>query len=109
MRSILSEAGDAPILYPKHLPTYIRVHITRRTLKDNKPSPEPSSKKNPIHLAPFKAFRNEAVAAAEKRYLENLTAATQWNIQEACRVSELSRPRLYALLKKHALSRPSKP
>ncbi|MFZ1984965.1 MAG: helix-turn-helix domain-containing protein, partial [Desulfatitalea sp.] len=39
----------------------------------------------------------------ERRYLEQLLQATQGNRKEACRISGLSRTRLFELLKKHSL------
>jgi transcriptional regulator of acetoin/glycerol metabolism len=42
---------------------------------------------------------------AEKKYLRDLTSFTQGNIQEACRISGLSRSRFYILLKKHKISK----
>jgi len=52
----------------------------------------------------LKYFREKAVSEAERQYLENLMRAAQRNIKEACRISGLSRPRLYALLKKFNLT-----
>jgi DNA-binding NtrC family response regulator len=45
------------------------------------------------------------MAAAEEQYLEKLMARSGGDIAAACRISGLSRPRLYALLKKYGISR----
>ena len=41
---------------------------------------------------------------AEKQYLQKLMKLTRHNIKDSCRIADLSRARLYALLKKHSLS-----
>ena len=50
-------------------------------------------------------FRESTVAAAEKQYLEKLMARTHGDVATACRISGLSRPKLYSLLKKYEISR----
>ena len=39
----------------------------------------------------------------ESQYLQGLVTGTKGDIRAACRISGLSRPRLYALLKKHSI------
>ena len=46
----------------------------------------------------------QAAAQAEKEYLQELKSLTREDVKEACRISMLSRSRLYELLKKHAIS-----
>ncbi|MFO7557877.1 MAG: helix-turn-helix domain-containing protein [Desulfobacterales bacterium] len=41
----------------------------------------------------------------EQEYLEKLIASINGNIQEACRISGLSRSRLYGLMKKYNITR----
>ena len=55
----------------------------------------------------FKQYRENIIQDAENRYLVQLMNSTEWNIKEACKVADLSRPRLYALLKKYDISRAS--
>jgi two-component system NtrC family response regulator len=50
-------------------------------------------------------YREEIYNDAEKNYLCDLLALSGQNINEACRVSGLSQSRLYALLKKHDITR----
>lgn len=59
-----------------------------------------------VNLPRLRDYREAAVAQAEKEYLKELMARAQNDLQEACRISDLSQPRLYALLKKHRLRRP---
>jgi two-component system NtrC family response regulator len=56
-------------------------------------------------LPPLKSFRESALREAERQYLEDLMSLAGSNIKEACRISGLSRPRLYALMKKYRVSR----
>jgi hypothetical protein len=48
---------------------------------------------------------NITICNGLKKYPENLMSHKEWNLKEACRLSGLSRPRLYALLKKHDITR----
>ncbi|MBW1722751.1 MAG: hypothetical protein JRH13_14450 [Deltaproteobacteria bacterium] len=57
----------------------------------------------------FKDFRITVMGQAESQYLRDLMTVTHWNVKKACRISGLSRPRLYALLKKHGIQRRSLP
>lgn len=108
MTSTLSTAADDPVLFPKHLPVHMRVALTRDSLrKEESDFRKPKQKEKAPHVIKiFKEFREKALAEAEKTYLYQLMSATRWNIKEACHLSGLSQPRLYALLKKHEMSRP---
>jgi two-component system, NtrC family, response regulator len=94
-----------PILYPKHLPTDVRVKVARAALHqepapDRKPGDPPAPR-----LPSLNAFRESVYNQAEKEYLRDLLALAEDDIPEACRLSGLSQSRLYALLKKHGVSR----
>ena len=56
-------------------------------------------------LPNLRDFREHTVSEAEQNYLQDLMSLTKGNIKEACTISGLSRPRLYALLKKYHISR----
>lgn len=104
----LTAAGDSPVLFPKHLPSYLRVTLARASVKGPESEDLPPSLMEHLHpsfTAPFRTFREGAVAIAEKAYLEHLMTRSKGDIQEACRLSDLSRARLYALLKKHGIAR----
>ncbi len=99
----ISAAFHEPTLFPKHLPTEIRVQVARASVfKEN---PGPGSEVKPVDsrptLEPLREYRDAAIAKAEKSYLEDLIRLTAGNIKEACHMSGLSRPRLYALLKQY--------
>jgi len=60
-----------------------------------------------VSFPTLKDLRETDVFEAEKQSLEKLVKATDGNIKEACRVSGLSRPRLYALLKEYNMTKMS--
>jgi two-component system, NtrC family, response regulator len=106
LEKALLSAKDEPILYPKHLPTYIRIQVARNGVQ-KRPSiletKEPGTA-DAAALPSLKEIHTTAVSAAEKHYLQDLIVAVAGNIDEACRISGLSRSRLYTLLRKHQLS-----
>jgi two-component system, NtrC family, response regulator len=106
----ISAAYHEPTLFPKHLPTEIRVCLVRASVFKESPSRDNQTKPAPsrLPLPPLKDFRDAAIARAEKGYLEDLMRLSQGNIKEACAVSGLSRPRLYALLKQYNLRTPKR-
>jgi transcriptional regulator of acetoin/glycerol metabolism len=54
-------------------------------------------------------MREKVIDEAEKKYLNDLLSITHGNINEACRISGLSRSRFYLLLKKHKISKSFSP
>ncbi|HVN95106.1 MAG TPA: sigma-54 dependent transcriptional regulator [Syntrophorhabdaceae bacterium] len=115
LEKALSEAFNEPTLYPKHLPIDLRVRLKKTELvRDTapnggeRPAPHSAESARPPASEPLptiKAFREEAISQAERRYLEDLLKAAGGNIKEACRVAGMSRPRLYALLKKFNMTK----
>ena len=108
LEKAISDAFQEPTLYPKHLPTDIRVklkktELTKESIVHNMVVKQTlhSSKSLPT----LKDHREEATLNTEKQYLESLMKVTEGNIKEACRISGLSRPRLYALLKKFNMTK----
>ena len=103
LEKALLSAKDDPILYPKNLPDHIRIHITRNVLQ-KRTGPPAAVEANPIAsqvLSNLQDAREAAIVEAEGRYLKELMSKTGGNIAEACRISGLSRSRLYTLLKKY--------
>jgi two-component system NtrC family response regulator len=99
----LTMARHESTLFAKHLPTHIRVTLARAALTREAPQLKEPSPSSP--LPPLKSFRDAALQEAERQYLQDLMSIAGSNIREACRISGLSRPRLYALLKKYGISR----
>jgi two-component system NtrC family response regulator len=106
LEKAIVSAKDEPVLFPKHLPEHIRIQLARASVLQKKtpavplePAPEWTGK--PVSL---KEFREAGLVRVEKEYLRSLMQATAGNIGQACRVSGLSRSRLYTLLKKYQIS-----
>jgi DNA-binding NtrC family response regulator len=92
-----------------HLPVRIRASLTRLMVKQCVPRQRGTADLDPVfpHQDPFptiNAFRD----FMERRYLEQLLSLTRGNRKEACRISGLSRTRLFELLRKYGLARPKK-
>jgi len=105
LEKAIVSAKDEPVLFPKHLPEHIRVHLARASvLKRRATGPResgpPAAPGMPVSL---RDFREAGLVRLEKEYLVSLLQAAAGNISEACRVSGLSRSRLYTLLKKHGI------
>jgi len=103
----ISEAFHQPTLYPKHLPADIRIKLKRSELDVGAASGLHREMTESIPV--LKTYREEAIAAAEREYLERVIKTSRGRLGEICRLSGLSRPRLYALLKKHNLTRQTIP
>jgi two-component system NtrC family response regulator len=97
-----------PVLFPKHLPTHIRIHMAREKASRSI-SAEAGAQDSPTmpeSLPKLKDYRREAMAEMERKYLKDLLTMTQGDISESLRISGLSRSRLYGLLKKYQISVP---
>lgn len=107
-------AAEEPVLFSKHLPTYIRVCIARQNGACRKEHPAVQEERpgfefndypdDKATLPCLQEFRDEAIYFAEKRYLQELAAQVAGDIGTACRISGLSRSRFYALLKKYQVA-----
>ncbi len=99
-------AGSEPILYPQHLSRNIRASVARLQVADLPPLEErtpPMS--NPDNFPDLRTYRDKHMAELETWYLKNLMLISKGQIPVACRLSGLSRPRLYALLKERGVER----
>lgn len=105
LESALVAAQNEPALFPKHLPTYIRIWLARTSLgMDVAADKAPPMIEASGTLLKLKDVREIALAGAEHQYLKDLMAAARGDIRHACQISGLSRTRLYVLLKKHNIS-----
>ena len=95
----LSAASQDPVLFPVHLPTHIRVQLAQAAFQGESPALPGGSEPAPTEIGTLRGI----VESAERKYLEDLLATTGGNIKEACRVSGLSRTRLYERLKKYKI------
>jgi two-component system NtrC family response regulator len=107
----LVSAQEEPMLFPKHLPTYIRIQVARNSFSKKpagrgKPEPRAGLPRVPPKL---KDIREAAVSEAEQRYLRDLVSFAGGDISKACRISGLSRSRFYTLLRKHRTADGTRP
>lgn len=101
----LATARFEQTLFPKHLPSHIRVQVAQSSL-ETVPQQGSEAVENKVQRLPkLQEFRDTIYAQAEKQYLQDLMDVSAKDIPEACRISGLSQSRLYALLKKYAISR----
>ncbi|SHH80332.1 sigma-54-dependent transcriptional regulator [Desulfofustis glycolicus] len=106
----MTEAQESPTLYPKHLPSGIRIQVTRKKLSQEQSAgpddlPPPSlSAGDDEHLPTLKEVRERAVALQEKTYLTRLLRVTGGDIKKSCALAGISRSRLYDLLNKYGLT-----
>jgi two-component system NtrC family response regulator len=99
----MSEALHDPVLYPKHLPTNIRVKLAVNSI-DKKRQTKSSQKDKPLDILPnFHNSREKAIAETDDQYLKKLMSLCAADIKKACAISGLSRSRLYELLKKYKI------
>lgn len=107
LEKAIVSAGDDPVLFPNHLPDHIRIRLARESVLQKRPPQPPTAKASQNDMAgpmSLKDFRDAEMARTERDYLASLIRKTSGNVAEACRVSGLSRSRLYTLLKKYAIS-----
>lgn len=119
-RTIMRAKGE-PTLYPEHLPIDIRARAAGKMLRSAEEKTPFIEKDDSSILEPvpaealssllsgefpsFKVFRTTCIAQIEKVYLENLIRQANGSIKEACKLSGLSRTRLYVLMKEHNISK----
>jgi two-component system NtrC family response regulator len=109
VESAISVAQHEPILFPKHLPPAIRVHLAKSLIGQRRETSVQGaageSTETPSSLASYRGFRQTALLEAEKKYFQDLMVLSRGSISTACRISGLGRTRLYSLLKKYEISR----
>ncbi|MBW6512236.1 MAG: sigma-54 dependent transcriptional regulator [Desulfuromonadaceae bacterium] len=105
MEQALASARYEPTLFPKHLPTGIRVEVTRASVGQEPPLDIAPGNGTIHNLPKLHVYRNAIYNEAEKVYLQDLLTLSDRNISQACHLSGLSPSRLYALMKKHEVTR----
>lgn len=97
-------AVHQPTLYSTHLPVALRITAVKSNLSDDESgSSEDGTQPTVAALRTtmtYKEFRDQM----SKQYLIGLLGTTRNNMKEACRVSGLSRARLYQLFKEFEIS-----
>ena len=99
----IAAALAGPTLFQRHLPSSIRVKLAQngavRQPLDDQDEPIVDARELPT----LKALREATYRKVEKQYLQELLKAAEGHIDQACRISALSRTRLYELLRQHNL------
>lgn len=103
MEAALSKVQDEATLFPVHLPEQIRIELARTSVGCGKPHRACLEKSARLDkdLPNLQAMLD----GTERQYLRDLVLLTKGNMKEACRVSSISRSRLYARLKKYNIRR----
>jgi two-component system NtrC family response regulator len=97
----LAAAIHDPVLYPKHLPTNIRVKLAVGSIGKKQSASSTQKAKSRNDLPKLHDLREQAIAETEKNYLRQLMSLCVTDIKKACDISGLSRSRLYELLRKY--------
>ncbi len=102
-RSIVAARNES-MLFPQHLPTYLRVSLAREKATQGNSGNIIGEQQEIKPLRPLQEVRDAKLAQVEEEYLRQLLQAVKGNIPEACHIAGLSRSRLYSLLKKYSVS-----
>lgn len=106
LETSISQHPDESTLYIKHLPLNIRVNATN--VKSDDEEWQTAATEEDLFLREdfpvFQEFRSRVIDKEESFYLNRLVKRSEGQIADACRLSGLSRARVYQLLKKHNLS-----
>lgn len=98
----LAIAHSEPTLFQKHLPTDMRIKLARAAMDNEESNGLKKQAAGHEPLLKIEYFRK----SRDKEYLQDLMARVGNNIQQACKISGLSRSHLYSLLKEHNILRP---
>jgi two-component system NtrC family response regulator len=107
LEEVLSVTTDEPILFSFHLPTRMRASLVRDSVKNTLAADaDPDiflslSELTAGNFLLYKTYRTRM----EHLYLARLMQLSSGNKIEACRLSGLSRTRLFELLKKHHIGK----
>ena len=106
LEKALLSAKEEPMLFPKHLPTYIRIQVARNSFHKSPACPEVPKPERRDSLGPvsLKEARKTAVFGAEQKYIHDLISSVGGNANKAFPISGLSRSRFYTLLRKYRSS-----
>ena len=99
----IAAALAGPTLFQQHLPSSIRVKLAQNGAVRQDISEPAEPVIDPHNMPTLKSLREATYRKLEKQYLLELMKATEGNIDQACRISALSRTRLYELLRQHQL------
>ena len=106
LETVLMNSRETPTLFARNLPVQIRIHAARTAFSNEKTADAPIEIENESadNLPSLKEYKSSRIGDIEKHYLIRLLSKTGKDIHSACRISGLSRSRLYELMKKNNLS-----
>lgn len=104
LQAAIAAAQGERVLFFKHLPLSLRVHLVRHavTPRTDSATVQKQSIQSKQRLS-LKAFRKQAADRAEGDYLKTLIQNHKGDIKAICQTAAISRSRYYELLKKHRL------
>jgi two-component system NtrC family response regulator len=102
----IAAALSNPTLFSRHLPSSIRVQLAQAMVGDQSLPENNVAAPPPHHFQTLKELRESTYEKVEKEYLRELMEKTGGDILRACKISDLSRARLYQLIKKHGINIP---
>ncbi len=107
IEEVITHARSEPTIYAKHLPAHIRIQVAQAPFEENGTIRETlqQTSGSTQMLPPLQEVRDNAMAKVEQQYLQDLMALTKGNIKESCRISGLSKSRLYFLKQKYNITR----
>ncbi|MFO7728482.1 MAG: sigma-54 dependent transcriptional regulator [Desulfonatronovibrio sp.] len=116
LKALTASAPQERVLYPSHLPRDLHVKLLKHSnSSDSNPgigksgaNPVSAESKKELLERDWKTFCEFSRAEYEKYYLQNLMKVCDNDINKAMSHSGLSKPRLYSLLKKYNIPRPSR-
>jgi two-component system NtrC family response regulator len=117
-KSILTDR-EAPTLFPMHLPRNVRLNYIQSSIDGKRkkaaetppdePAPDGEKFSIPVRFTypppPLKQLRDQVTEQLESGYLRRLMSQTYHDLDRVSRLSGLSKPRIYALLKKYDIPR----
>ena len=116
LQSSVRSAQREDMLYPYHFPLELRTFMAK-TRVEEKEKPSPSAPDAPARPTAFhlsyagpdvfptlRAVRRNVIDEMERSYLRELVRLSGSSAGKACKLSGLSRARLYELLQKHGVS-----
>jgi len=102
----LANALHESTIFARHLPPNVRIAVARSRFDRDLPPSESQIKTfdSLVDMPNWQKFRRCHIEDGEKKYLQALISLCQGNVLKAAQYSGLSRPHLYGLLRKHAIS-----
>jgi two-component system, NtrC family, response regulator len=100
----VAAASSVATLFRRHLPGEIRIDLVRPKAGNMLPNGNGADSASPRTLPTLKELRVSVYEKAEKQYLADLMKTAAGDMEQVCRISGLSLPRVYELLRKHRIS-----